>query len=320
MPATGENASGRYDWRGTLALGTAAIGLLVALTLVVPLGWASPVTAGLLGLAVVATVTWGYLESRVRDPLIDVHALLAVPVLRANLASMGMGWALFGTYLLVPVFAMAHPASSHYGLAASTAAVGLIMLPLAVGQTVAGPLAGLVSRHLSPQAVFAGGLVLLAAGLGWLSAIRGGLPQVAAALLLLGVGAGAALQSASDVVTQGVSADVAAASSSLNSTVRRFAGGIGGQFATILLVSYPVITAGAPHFAAFTVAYLAAAGLCLVGAVTVTWGALTAVVGRADLPACGSGRVRERHGVGSAAQSEPSGATRPWACSCCSRR
>jgi hypothetical protein len=89
---------------------------------------------------------------------------------------------------------------------------------------------------------------------------------------VLGAGAGTGLQSSSNVATQGVSADVAAASSSLNSTVRRFAGGIGGQVTTILLASYPVVTSGQPQFAAFTLAYLIAAVLCLAGIGTLLLG------------------------------------------------
>src|SRR5207248_3829113 len=58
VPRTAESAGGGYDWRGTTALAAAAIGLLVALTLVVPLGWASPVTAGLLLLAALAAAAW----------------------------------------------------------------------------------------------------------------------------------------------------------------------------------------------------------------------------------------------------------------------
>ncbi|MBO0833829.1 MAG: hypothetical protein J2P29_17850, partial [Actinobacteria bacterium] len=272
VPATRDRARGGYDWRGTIALGTAAIGLLTALTLVVQLGWSSPVTATLLAVAIVAAVAWGLLEAKVSDPLIDIHALLAAPVLRANVAAIGLGWALFGSYLLVPRFALASPGSSHYGLGASTAQIGLLMLPLAFGQAAAGPLAGRISRRLGPRAVAAGGLVLLAAALGWLSVIRSGVPQIAVAMLVLGAGAGAGLQSSSAVATQGVSTDVAAASSALNSTVRRFAGGIGGQVCTILLASYPVITTTNPRFAAFTVAYLIAAGLCGMGALlTVGW-------------------------------------------------
>lgn len=70
------------------------------------------------------------------------------------------------------------------------------------------------------------------------------------------------------MATQGVSSDVAAASSALNSTIRRFAGGVGGQVVTILLASLTLGGSGRPRFAAFTVSYLAAAGLCLAGAVS----------------------------------------------------
>ncbi len=261
-----------FAFQQTAVVPAIAIGPLVALILVVPLGWASPVTTGLLLLAALAAAAWVRLEQKVPDPLIDVHALRTPAVLRANLATVGLGWALFGSYLLVPEFALAQPGSSHYGLGASTAAVGLIMLPLAIAQTVAAPLAGAVSRRVNPRAVFAAGLGMTAAALAWLSVIRGGLPQTAGALLILGAGAGIGLQSSSNVATQGVSADVAAASSSLNSMVRRFAGGIGGQVTTILLVSYPVVTTGQPQFAAFTLAYLIAAVLCLAGAGTVVLG------------------------------------------------
>jgi MFS family permease len=265
VPGTHERAEGKYDWRGTSALAVAAVGLLVALTLVVPLGWASPATSGLLVLAAAAAAAWVRLEARVTDPVIDVHALRAPPVLRANLASVGLGWGLFSSYLLVPTFAMASPGGSHYGLGASTAAVGLIMLPLAVGQTVAGPAAGVICRRVDPRAVLAAGLVLMAAALAWLSVLRGGLLPTGAALLMLGAGAGSGLQSSSNVATQEVSSDVAAASSALNSTVRRLAGGIGGQVATILLAAY-ALRSGVPRFTGLTAAYLIAAGLCAGGA------------------------------------------------------
>ncbi len=77
------------------------------------------------------------------------------------------------------------------------------MVPLAAGQTVAGPLAGVASRRLGARAVFGTGLTLVAAAFGWLSVIRSGLPQFVAALVLVGLGAGAALQSSSSVATQG---------------------------------------------------------------------------------------------------------------------
>jgi hypothetical protein len=61
-------AGGGYDWRGTIALAIAAIALLVALTLVVPLGWASAVTAGLLALAIIAAFAWARLVRLRKGP------------------------------------------------------------------------------------------------------------------------------------------------------------------------------------------------------------------------------------------------------------
>lgn len=272
VPRTAESARGGYDWRGTAALAVATVGSLVALTVVVDLGWASPVTVVLLAAAAAGAVAWVRTEMRVRDPLIDLQVLRAPRVLRANLASIGLGWALFSCYLLVPQFALAQPAHSGYGLGATTATVGFVMLPVAAGQTVAGPAAGWLARRVPPRAVFAAGLVLVAGAVGWLSVTRTGLPQIAAALLLLGAGAGAGLQSGSLVATQGVSGDVAAASSALNSTVRRFAGGIGGQVAIIALAASQAGPVAGPRFAAYTAAYLTAALLCLGGAAVVTFG------------------------------------------------
>jgi MFS family permease len=219
-----------------------------------------------------AAAAWMRIEASTSDPLVDVHTLREPAVLRANLASVGLGWALFSSYLLVPEFALAHPGHSGYGLGIRTAAAGLVMLPLAIGQTVAGPAGGAVAGRVAPRAVFAAGLVMIAGALGWLSAVHTGVAQIAAALLLLGVGAGSALQASSAVATQGVSDDVAAASSSLNSTIRRFAGGIGGQVAIILLASASPQSAAAAHFGAFTVAYLIAATLCVDGAAIVLLG------------------------------------------------
>ncbi len=49
------------------------------------------------------------------------------------------------------------------------------------------------------------------------------------------------------------------------SPIRRFAGGIGGQVATILLAAFTLGQPGPPRFAAFTRSFLIAAGLCVAG-------------------------------------------------------
>jgi MFS family permease len=143
--------------------------------------------------------------------------------------------------------------------------VGLLMLPLAIGQTATGPRAGVLSRRVPARLVYAVALVLVAGGVGLLAATSGSLLAALGGALLLGIGAGGALQAGSAVATEAVAQDVAGVSASLNSTVRRLAGGVGGQVATIVLAAI-ALGPRQPSFPAFTVSYLVSAGLCVLGA------------------------------------------------------
>lgn len=268
LPPSQERAEGTFDVAGTAVLSVASTAVLVALTLVVQLGWSSPVIVAMFVVALVAAVGWVRLEACRSDPLIDVHVLRTRRVAVINVATIGLGWALFGSYLLVPRFASLPPGRAGFGLGWGAAATGLLLFPLAVGQTISGPAAGRVSQWVAPRMVFATGLLLVACALAALSVIRRDAVGVGVAAFVLGLGAGAGLEASSAVATQGVEADVAAVSSAFNSTVRRLAGGVGGQMNTILLASLAV-TASLPRFSAFTVSYAVSAALCVLGAVAV---------------------------------------------------
>ncbi len=270
LPVSGERAAGTFDLPGTAVLSAAVIGLLVALTLVVPLGWSSPITGCLLAATALTAAGWVRIEMTRADPLVDVHVLREPRVAIVNLATIGLGWALFSSYLLVPTFAQHPPAHGGFGLGASAAVTGLVMLPLAVAQTVAAPSAGWLAPRVGGRAVFGCGLVLVAVALALLCLVRTDGWGVAGVCALLGAGAGLSLQASSDVTTRGVSADVAAVSSAVNSTVRRFAGGIGGQVSTIILASLVMQGTTLPSRAGYVTCYLISAGLCLAGA-AVAW-------------------------------------------------
>jgi MFS family permease len=274
VPSGGDRASGSYDWPGTVVLAVAAIGLLTALTLVVPFGWASPVIAGLLAVAGAAAAVWVHIEASRADPLVDVHVLRQPRLVVVNLATIGLGWGLFSSYLLIPLFVQKPPGPDGFGLGGTASLTGWLLLPLALGQMLTGPLAGWLSPRLGAHRVFAAGTVAVAAAFGLLCLTRHSPGLVAAAGAVLGIGAGLALQASSDVATQGVEADVAAVSSAVNSTVRRLAGGVGGQISTIVLA--------VPTRGAFVVCYLVAVVLNLVGAALVLSPAASRDGGRAD--------------------------------------
>jgi predicted MFS family arabinose efflux permease len=247
-------------------LTVAAVALLSGLTVVVSSGWRSPVTLGLFAVAVLGGAYWVRHERRTENPLIDIGIFRDRRVVAANAATVGLGWALFGSYLLVPQMIRADPGTAGYGLSASAAEIGLLLVPLAVGQTLAAPAAGLLERRLPARGVYAAGLLVAAAGLVVLCAAQRSAALVGLAVLVLGAGAGAALQAGSSVATSGVAPDVAAASTAANSTIRRLAGGVGGQTDTILLTAFAASLTAPPSFAGYLLCFLLAAGLCLVGA------------------------------------------------------
>lgn len=265
VPRSGGAAGGRFDVRGTVLVGGCAVAVLLALTLGVQIGWRSPVTIVLLVASVVAGAWWVRVELRVTDPLVDLRVFRARPVLLTNIATVGLGWALFGGYFLVPQFVRAVPSQAHYGFAASATVTGLYLLPAAIGQLVAGPAAGPLARRFSGSRVFAAGLGVVAVALAVLGTTGHSSAQVLIGTLLLGLGAGLAIQTSSSVVTQGVAAEQTSTSTALNSTIRRFAGGIGGQISAILLAAVAIASGTVPSQSAFAIAFLTAAGLALLG-------------------------------------------------------
>lgn len=258
-------AAGGFDVWGTAAFSIAGGALLTALTLGTTWGWRDPFVLGLFALTVAAGVIWVWLEFTIAHPLIDLQIMRSRSVATVNLVAVGLGWGLFSTFLLLPRLLQQGP-SSGYGLGLEPQQVGLLMLPIAVGQALAGALAGRWSKPGSVHWVIGGALLLMAIALATLSSVHPEAVIVAAAGLVLGTGMGAGIEACSAVAGACVGPEVVAASTALNSTARRLGGGIGGQVSTVLL-GLIVVAPGVPSFAAFRYGFGIGAALCLLAAV-----------------------------------------------------
>lgn len=264
VPRSPHRAESRLDGIGATLLGGGLAALLVALTEGPRLGWGSAPVVGLLVVSVVLIGALGAWERRVGAPIADLTVLRRRPVLFTNLASLVLGYVLFGTYFLVPSLVDADPGKVGYGFGVSAAGVGLLLLPSAVGQLVGGPASGWLGRRLDPKLPFALGMGLVAAGAATLAAWHGTLWQVAVAMLVLGAGFGLALGPAGALIAQSVSATESGVASALNSVVRRVGGGVGAQIGGALLAAV-TLRGGAPSEHAFVVAFWIGAGVALAG-------------------------------------------------------
>ncbi|HZD87157.1 MAG TPA: MFS transporter [Gaiellaceae bacterium] len=255
---------GRLDLPGTLLLAGGLSLELIALTEGVSRGFSSPLVLGGFAVGTLLLAGWAVVDLRVDDPLLDLKVLAEPAVLLTNVTTLALGYVLFGTYFLVP-YLLENPGG--HGVSAGPVGAGLYLLPSAAGQAIAGPLAGRLSGRLAPKWIVGGGMTALAAASGLLAEWHDRPWQLAVWLFLLGAGAGAALSVISDLVTSLVDQTESGAAASLNSTLRRFSGGVGSQIDALLLATLTVH----PHVAAgraFVVAFGIGGGAAAAGAGT----------------------------------------------------
>ncbi len=254
----------RLDVPGAALLGAGLALVLIPITEGERWGWASPPTLGLGVAGALALVAWVRHELRAHEPLVDLRALGARPVLFANMTTFLLGYVLFGMLFLVPHLVESPGGSTGYGFGASALETGLFLLPNAVGQLLAGPLSGWVAERSSQKATLAGGLLLLAAGAGALALFHAEPLEVVIGTFLMGVGLGFSIGPGTTLVAQGVRRAETGVATALNSVTRRVGGAVGGQVAAALLAAF-ALGAGGPAESAFTLGFLVSAAVALAG-------------------------------------------------------
>ena len=150
IPESPNRQPGRIDLRGAAVL---ALGLtlpLLAIARANAWGWGSARTLVLIAAGVVILAGWVALQKRTEQPLADVELLARPPVLMTNIATLLVGFGMFGSFILIPQLAEA-PESTGYGFGLDATGAGLLMLPGALVMLVAGPFAGRARAPLRRQ-------------------------------------------------------------------------------------------------------------------------------------------------------------------------
>src|SRR5207244_537824 len=199
----------RVDVVGASLLPVGLVAMLLGLTEGQSCGWTS---SGILLLAVAAAVflvAWGLAELRVAEPMVDMRMLAHRQVLFTNLTAIIAGFAMFGSFVLVPNFvetphglAASVQSLVHYGFDASATKAGLYLLPSSFALLFAGPLAGLISRRTGAKWPLSLGMLLVAAAAGTLATWNDRPWQILAAMPVLGAGIGFAYASMATLITE----------------------------------------------------------------------------------------------------------------------
>lgn len=251
----------RLDTPGALMFGTTLAALLLALTEGPLRGWDAAVVLASLGASAVLAVGFVLRELRTPAPLMELRVLTSRPVVATQVSSLLTGYVLFASNLLIPYLVVSQQGLGLFGLAAGPLATGLILLPRALGQALSGPVAGPLLRSLGPATTFCGAMLLMAAGALGLALARHDPLLVLAETAALGAGFGLSVSVSATIITGAADVGESGVATSLNAVLRRTGGGIGAQASVVLLG-----VGGAAGGAAFTIAFLVAAGAAVLGA------------------------------------------------------
>jgi EmrB/QacA subfamily drug resistance transporter len=273
VPESPIKTPSKIDVKGASLLSAGLLSLLLALTEGERFGWGSLLIVVLFAAAAVLLVAWALVELRVPAPMVDMRMLANRPVLFANITGVIAGFAMFGSFVLVPNFAET-PASLpdqlarlvDYGFGASGSTTGLYLLPGALTGFLSGPLAGVLSHRYGAHRTLALGMLLGAAGAAMLASWHDEPWQLIAGVVVLFFAFPFTFAAMSMLVVAAVRETETAVATGMNQVTRKIGGLLGGQVGAALLTGKTIGATSIPAESAFVAAFAISAAAALVGA------------------------------------------------------
>jgi len=256
---------GRLDVLGAGILTVGLVAMLLAISKGQAWGWLEGRTVALFALGVVTLVVFVLVELRVREPLIDMRLLANRGVWATNLVALALGFAMFGTFLLVPML-LELPTVTGYGFGKSVSQAGLFLLPTVLMMVVFGPLSGLLDRRFGPKVPLFLGTVLVTSAFALPALMHDQLWMVVGSGLLTGAGIGLAFAAMSNAIIESVPATQTGEATGVNAISRTIGSSIGTAVVAAVITSHSTAQ-GLPTDAAFTAGFWVCAGVAVLAVV-----------------------------------------------------
>ncbi|MFZ0378448.1 MAG: MFS transporter [Solirubrobacteraceae bacterium] len=259
----GPRRSQSPDIAGLALVTGAALGLVWGLVRGNSAGWGSAEVIATLAVGVVLTVAFVIWERRTAEPMLPMRLFASRPFSSGNAGIFFMCTALYGAVFFMAQFLQI---AQHDG----PLDAGIRLLPWTATLFIVAPLVGARIRRVGERPFAVAGLLLQAAGMGWIALIAG--PHVeygrlVAPLVIAGCGVSMAMPALQNAVVSSVAAESIGKASGTFNMLRQ----LGGVFGIATLVA---VFTGAGSYASaqtfsdgFTAAVGVAAALSLLGAV-----------------------------------------------------
>lgn len=274
VPESPIKTAARLDLPGAALLSGGLISLLVALTEGESWGWSSAPIVGLFASAAAFLLAWVTVELRVAEPMVDMRMLSRRPVLFSNLTALIGGFAMFGSFVLIPNFVeMPRGLPDElgglvdYGFGATTTTTGLYLLPGALTGFVAGPLAAVLGRRYGSKWPLALGMSLASAGVAFLALWHAEPWHIVAGMLILGAGLPFTFAAMAKIIVDSVRPSETGIATAMNTVMRTVGGVIGGQVGAAVLSANTITGTAIPAESAFVTAFWISTIAAAIGAV-----------------------------------------------------
>src|SRR4051794_1739929 len=264
VPESPLRTPGRVDIAGALILAAGLSAVLIGVSRANDWGWASDKTLGLLGVGLLVLAAFVAFERRHSAPLINMRTPARPSVLVTDLATLLVGFGLFGTFVLIPQIAEL-PTGGDVGLGLNATEAGLLMAPGGLMMLFAAPIVGRVSERIGSKLPLALGALLAAAGLAGMALAHDSAALIILWGAILNTGVGCAFAALPNLVIAAVDPHETGEATGVNTIARNIGASLGGQVAASIVASH--VIAGAPADRGFEIAFLMSAGVALLAAV-----------------------------------------------------
>jgi EmrB/QacA subfamily drug resistance transporter len=249
----------RVDWIGALVLSGALAGILLGVSQGSEWGWGSPANVAAIGGGLALIGVFVAVESRVDQPLIDLQVLRRRSVAATNLTGFMVGAAMFSSFLIMPQFAQA-PEVTGYGFGFTVTQAGLLLMPTAVAQLVAGPVATRFAERVGFRMLLSCGAVMITLSF-LINTFAHSHPwELIIGGILLGAGITFAFAAMANLIVDAVAQSEVGIATGINTVMRTVGGSFGAAAATAILAATEIEELALPTEGAYTTAFAFSSG------------------------------------------------------------
>ena len=262
VPESPVRLPGRVNWPAAALMSLGISTFLLAISETTVWGWGAARTLGLLIAGLIICAVWAVVETRSREPLIDMTMMRIRGVWTTNLTAFLLGAGMYSSFIIFPQFAQL-PKSTGFGFGASVVVSGLYLLPSTLAMVLVGFAAGPIARRYGSKPAVVVGSIFAAGSFSLIAALHDHPYDMLASAALLGIGIGLAFAALGNLIVNAVAPHQTGAAGGMNTVMRTIGGAIGGQLAATSIANHTA-TGGLPTVAGFTNTFWMATGFLIV--------------------------------------------------------